>query len=41
MARSLPAPWVVEPDAPEALADALMGRVRHIATALPNSFPAT
>lgn len=40
MAQSLPAPWVVEPDAPDALADALVARVRHVAATLPNSFPA-
>jgi HipA-like kinase len=40
MARSLPAPWVVEPDAPDALADALFARVRRVAEALPSSFSA-
>jgi hypothetical protein len=39
MACALPGPWVVEPDAPDALADALVSRVREVASSLPNSLP--
>jgi hypothetical protein len=32
MAAGLPAPWVIEPDAPETIADVLFARARHLRT---------
>jgi len=36
MVRGLPAPWIIEPDAPEMLADALVQRVKNLRGLLSN-----